>query len=112
MCVVGVLGCVCCMFGGLVVHVCDMFGMDLFLLLWYALGMWVACLVCVSVCCVLSCFLGHALWMLGACMLHVWFVFVVCLGMFGACVLHVCGMGVFCVLFCVCLVWGWCLFAM
>ena len=27
-CIVGVLGCVCCMFGWLVVHACDMCGMD------------------------------------------------------------------------------------
>ena len=30
-----VLGCVCCMFGGLVVHVCEMFGMAVCCLLLY-----------------------------------------------------------------------------
>ena len=44
------IGHVCCMFGGLVVHVCDMVGMAWCCLLLYVLGMCVVCLVCVCMC--------------------------------------------------------------
>ena len=74
--------------------------------------MWFVWCVCVCLLCNELC-LGHAWWMLGACILHVWCVcvFVVCLVMFGACVLHVSGIGLFWVLFGVCFVYGCCVFA-